>query len=62
MDDLESQFIKLEAGSEIEDEYAAKVLSNIPAPQGALPPSNTAKPSVGAAIAAEIEALRHQMG
>jgi phage shock protein A len=62
LDDLESQFIKLEAGSEIEDEYAAKVLSNSPAPQGALPPSDTAKPSVGTAIAAEIEALRRQMG
>ena len=65
LDDLESQFIKLEAGSEIEDENAAlraKVLSSSPAPQGTLPPSDAAKSSVGAAIADEIEALRRQMG
>jgi phage shock protein A len=64
-DDLESQFIKLEAGSEIEDEYAAlraKVLSSSPAPQGTLPPSDAAKPSVRATITDEIEALRRQIG
>jgi len=64
-DDLEAQFAKLNAGSEIEDEYAAlraKVLSSSPAPQGALPPSDTPKPSVGATIDAELEALRRQMG
>ena len=65
LDDLESQFIKLEAGSEIEDENAAlraKVLSSSPAPQGTLPPSDAAKSSVGATIADEIKALRCQMG
>ncbi|PZU93411.1 MAG: hypothetical protein DCE90_16730 [Pseudanabaena sp.] len=67
LDDLESQFIKLEAGSEIEDENAAlraKVLSSSPspAPQGTLPPSDAVKPTVGAAIADEIKALRCQMG
>jgi phage shock protein A len=64
-DDLESKFIKLQSGSEIEDEYEAlraKVLSSSPAPQGTLPPSDVAKPSVGAAIDAELEALRRQMG
>ena len=65
LDDLESQFIKLEAGSEIEDENAAlraKVLSSSPAPQGTLPPSDAAKSSVGATNADEIKALRCQMG
>ena len=65
LDDLESQFIKLEAGSEIEDENAAlraKVLSSSPAPQGTLPQSDAAKSSVGATIADEIKALRCQMG
>jgi len=61
-DALESQFIKLEAGSEIEDENEALVLSNSPAYQGALPPSDAIKPSVGATIADEIEALRRQIG
>ncbi|WP_434685445.1 PspA/IM30 family protein [Pseudanabaena minima] len=64
-DDLESKFIKLEAGSEIEDKNAAlkaKVLSSSPAPQGALPPSDVAKPSVKATIADEIESLRRQLG
>jgi phage shock protein A len=64
-DDLESKFIKLEAGCEIEGENAAlraKVLFSSPAPQGTLSPSDAAKPSVGAAIADEIEALRRQMG
>jgi hypothetical protein len=54
-DDLESKFIKLEAGSEIEDENESLALSNSPAPQGTLPASDVAKPSVGAAIADEIK-------
>jgi len=65
VDDLESEFDKLQSASEIEDEYAAlkaKVLSSSPAPQGALLPSDAAKSSVGAAIDAELEALRRQMG
>jgi len=61
LDDLESQFIKLEAGSEIEDEHESLALSNSPAYQGALSPSDAIKPSVGAAIADEIESLRRQM-
>jgi phage shock protein A len=65
VDDLESKFDKLQSASEIEDEYEAlraKVLSSSPAPQGTLPPSDAAKPSVGAEIDAELEALRRQMG
>jgi phage shock protein A len=65
MDNLESQFAQLEAGSGVDDELAAlkaKMLTSSPAPQGALPPSDSAKPSVGAAIDAELEALRRQMG
>jgi phage shock protein A len=58
-DDLESQFAKLEAGSEIEDEYESLGLSSISAPQGVLSPS---KPTVRVAIDDEIEALRRQMG
>jgi phage shock protein A len=65
MDNLESQFALLESGSGVDDELAAlkaKMISSSPAPQGALPPSDSAKPSVGAAIDAELEALRRQMG
>jgi len=65
MDNLESQFAQLEAGSGVDDELSAlkaKMLSSSPAPQGALPPSDAPKQSVGAAIDAELEALRRQMG
>jgi phage shock protein A len=66
MDNLESQFAQLEAGNGVDDELAAlkaKMVTGSPAPQGVLPPSDAAKkPSVGAAIDAELEALRRQMG
>jgi phage shock protein A len=61
-DDLESKFIKLETGSEIEDKHESLVLSSGSAPQGNLPPSDADKPSVRVSIADEIEALRRQMG
>jgi phage shock protein A len=64
-DNLEAQFAQLEAGSGVDDELAAlkaKMLSSSPAPQGALPPSDSARPSVGSAIDAELEALRRQIG
>lgn len=65
MDNLESQFAQLEAGSGVDDELAAlkaKMMTGSPASQGALSPSDAAKPTVGAAIDAELEALRRQMG
>ncbi|PZU96337.1 MAG: hypothetical protein DCE90_09780 [Pseudanabaena sp.] len=65
MDNLESQFAVLEAGSGVDDELAAlkaKMMTGSPAAQGALPPSDAFKPSVGQAIDAELEALRKQMG
>jgi phage shock protein A len=65
MDNLESQFAQLEAGSGVDDELAAlkaKMMTGSPASQSALPPSDAAKPTVGAAIDAELEALRRQMG
>ncbi|OIP72622.1 MAG: hypothetical protein AUK48_11115 [Oscillatoriales cyanobacterium CG2_30_44_21] len=66
MDNLESQFALLEEGSGVDDELAAlkaKMMTGNPAAQGALPPSDAARPgSVGQAIDAELEALRRQMG
>ena len=66
MDNLESQFAQLEAGNGVDDELAAlkaKMMTGGPAHQDALPPADAArKPSVGAAIDAELEALRRQMG
>jgi phage shock protein A len=65
MDNLESQFVQLEAGSGVDDELAAlkaKMMTGSPTSQGALPPSDSVKPSVGQAIDAELEALRRQMG
>jgi len=65
MDNLESQFAQLEAGSGVDDELAAlkaKMMTGNPASQAALPPSDAVKPTVGAAIDAELEALRRQMG
>jgi phage shock protein A len=65
MDNLESQFAQLEAGSGVDDELAAlkaKMMTGSPASQAALPPSDSARPSVGQAIDAELEALRRQMG
>lgn len=64
-DKLESQFAQLESGSGVDDELAAlkaKMMTGSPASQAALPPSDAAKPTVGAAIDAELEALRRQMG
>ena len=65
MDNLESQFAQLESGSGVDDELAAlkaKMMTGSAAPQGALPPSDAARPSVGQAIDSELEALRRQMG
>jgi phage shock protein A len=68
MDNLESQFAQLESGSGVDDELMAlkaKMLSASAPPQAAaLPPSDrdAARPSVGQAIDAELEALRRQMG
>jgi phage shock protein A len=65
MDNLESQFAQLEAGSGVDDELAAlkaKMMTGSPASQSALPPSDSGRASVGQAIDAELEALRRQMG
>ena len=65
MDNLESQFAQLESGSGVDDELAAlkaKMMTGSSVSQTALPPSDAAKPTVGAAIDAELEALRRQMG
>jgi phage shock protein A len=66
MDNLESQFAQLEAGSGVDDELAAlkaKMMGGSSPSQSALPPSDAARtPVSGAAIDAELEALRRQMG
>jgi phage shock protein A len=65
MDNLESQFAQLESGSGVDDELAAlkaKMMGGSSPSQSALPPSDAAKPVSGAAIDAELEALRRQMG
>ena len=64
MDNLESQFAQLESGSGVDDELAAlkaKMMTGSSVSQTALPPSDAAKPTVGAAIDSELEALRRQM-
>ena len=64
--DLESQFAKLESGSDVDDELAqmkAQLLSPAPTP-AQLPPANpspTSQPAATHPVDAELEALRKQM-
>lgn len=65
MDNLESQFAQLEAGSGVDDELAAMKARMLAAnsPSGSLPPSDTRRGSVGGTqIDNELEELRRQMG
>jgi phage shock protein A len=64
--DLESQFVRLEAGSDVEDELAAMKaqLTGTPAPTQALPSSETPAAAPAAAqpaVDAELEALRREI-
>ena len=62
--DLESQFARLESGSDVDDELAAMKASLAPATpvnQGLLPPQQTAAPKSSEPVDTDLESLRKQL-